>query len=110
MKRLDPGAVHDKLLLFSQEHGIKKVYFQPPSGFQLVYPCITYNLSRPFLSKASNKNYLTYSEYQITFITKDPDSTTPMELLEVMGPYMSHRGNSIQDGLYHHYFDYYEIY
>ena len=37
--------------------GSRNVYFQPPSGFQMQYPCIVYTLDNDFVARADNKIY-----------------------------------------------------
>ncbi len=50
------------------------VYFQPPEGFQMNYPCIVYNKTNKMRHFANDVVYLSQQEYRITVIDKNPDS------------------------------------
>ena len=54
--------------------GAQKVYFQPPNGLQMVYPCITYERDDVDTRYANNFPYTTDIRYMITVIDRDPDS------------------------------------
>lgn len=62
-------ALHNELLKF-----YKDVYFQPPSGKQMKYPCIVYAKSDKSREFGNNALYLSRQQYQITVIEHDPDS------------------------------------
>lgn len=60
---------------------IPNVYFQPPSNFQMVYPCIVYRkvASQSYGNDSSkrysnNKIYNKIQEYSLMLIERDPDS------------------------------------
>lgn len=53
---------------------VSKVYFQPPASIKLQYDCVVYALSGAEALHADNELYFYEREYQITLITKDPDS------------------------------------
>lgn len=53
--------------------GSRYVYFQPPTGTKLQYPCIVYNLADANDAHAENKIYRRLYRYTMTYITKDPD-------------------------------------
>lgn len=53
--------------------GSRNVYFQPPTGTQLKYPCIVYRLNNAEDQHAENKIYRRLYQYSLTYITKDPD-------------------------------------
>lgn len=61
--------LHDELLTF-----LPNVYFQPPSGFQMTYPCIVYNKTNKMRHFANDVVYLSQQQYRITVMDKDPDS------------------------------------
>jgi hypothetical protein len=63
-------ALHEELSLFTAH-----LYFQPPSGHQMQFPCIVYNKTNKMRHYASDVVYLSQQEYQITVIDNDPDST-----------------------------------
>lgn len=50
-----------------------KVYFQPPTGMQLSYPCIVYSKTPKSSEYANNKRYRTLQGYTITVIDQNPD-------------------------------------
>ena len=53
--------------------GSSYVYFQPPTGMKLQYPCIVYNLATANDVHANNHIYRRLYRYTLTYITKDPD-------------------------------------
>ena len=63
-------SLHRKL---EEVLGSKNVYFQPPTGIKLSYPCIVYNLSSANDAHANNRIYRSLYSFTLTYITKDPD-------------------------------------
>lgn len=55
--------------------GNKNVYFQPPSSFQLSYPCIIYKIGNGKAMYANNMVYNYTHKYDITFISKTPTNS-----------------------------------
>lgn len=55
--------------------GSDNVYFQPPSGMTMKYPCIKYHRTRLSIIHADNKPYHHEKHYMVTVIDEDPDST-----------------------------------
>lgn len=53
--------------------GSSNVYFQPPTGTKMNYPCIVYNLADATDQHANNRIYRRLYRYTVTYITKDPD-------------------------------------
>ena len=53
--------------------GSRNVYFQPPTGTKLQYPCIIYNLADANDHHADDRIYRRLYRYTVTYITKDPD-------------------------------------
>lgn len=53
--------------------GSSNVYYQPPESLKIKYPCFIYRLSSANVTPADNDIYLYTRQYQLTFITKDPD-------------------------------------
>lgn len=53
------------------------VYFQPPNGLQMVYPCIVYKRDQANTIFADNNPYRNTKRYQVTVIDRDPDSVIP---------------------------------
>lgn len=54
--------------------GIKKVYFQPPAGFQLEFDCIVYKLEGGTSKFGDDGPYMFRRRYSVTYIHNDPDS------------------------------------
>lgn len=59
-----------------------KLYFQPPNGTKLTYPCAIYKLQNIDIDHADDKVYKNMKSYQVTIIDADPDSEYPDRLLE----------------------------
>lgn len=57
--------------------GSKNVYFQPPEGFKMQYPCIIYQKSDEYYRHADNIRYHERTVYDVTVIDCDPDSKIP---------------------------------
>ena len=53
--------------------GTPNVYFQPPTGQKMDYPCIVYKLADANDIHAENRIYRRLYRYTLTYITKDPD-------------------------------------
>lgn len=54
--------------------GSKCVYFQPPESLKLGYPCIVYERATGDTKYADNNPFSFIPRYELTYITKDPDS------------------------------------
>lgn len=50
------------------------VYFQPPANAQMVYPAIVYRRDPADTKYADNKPYTVTKQYEVTVISRDPDS------------------------------------
>ncbi len=59
------------------------VYFQPPTGTSLQYPCIIYKLDDIEVKHADNAPYSIHSRYFVQYITRDPDDVTRYELVKL---------------------------
>lgn len=79
--------------------GTDNVYFQPPSSFQMKYPCIVYERSNEFYRFADNMKYVDRDTYDITVIDRDPDSEIPDRVSAL--PYSSFNRFFISDNLNH---------
>lgn len=60
--------------------GSNNVYFQPPPGFMMSYPCIVYERSNIFSSSGDNTPYKLENEYTITVMDMNPDSVIPVAI------------------------------
>lgn len=79
--------------------GSKAVYFQPPTGQRMSYPCIVYNLDTAYDVHANNHIYRRLYRYTMTYITKDPDDLR-RDLLDDL-PYCSFNRFFAKDNLNH---------
>lgn len=59
------------------------VYFQPPEGLQMVYPCIRYERSMQYGQKADDFGYNSRQSYSVMIIDPDPDNPA-IELLAAL--------------------------
>lgn len=57
--------------------GSGNVYFQPPAGFLMSYPCIVYNRSNIRTRFADDIPYRLAKQYTVTVIDANPDSEIP---------------------------------
>lgn len=69
--------------LLTEVLGSENVYFQPPSTFQMRYPCIVYELSGKNVRYADNGNYLVMNQYTLTVIDRNPDTLIPDKIQEL---------------------------
>ena len=82
-------------------HGFcDNVYFQPPSGYKIKYPCIIYDLDKPNVRFADNAPYAIYDLYYIKYITRDPDDDTRNRI--IMLQHCSAEKPYSADNLYHY--------
>lgn len=81
------------------------VYFQPPDGLRLQYPCIVYSLDRVETDHADNMPHHHRKKYQVTLIDRDPESEALMKLADL--PTSSHNRRFVSDNLYHDVFTIY---
>lgn len=79
---------------------VPNVYFQPPESFRMKYPCIVYEKSDEFKRFADNKQYLKMNAYDVTVITKDPDSPIPDRIGDL--EYSVFSRSFVSDNLHHY--------
>ena len=58
------------------------LYFQPPNGTKLTYPCAIYKLQNININNADDRVYKNLKSYQVTIIDRDPDSIFPDAMFE----------------------------
>ena len=68
---------------FSPSGEESRVYFQPPSGHLMAYPCIVYLRDDVMTQFADNSHYRYTQRYQVTVIDRDPDSNIPGRVAEL---------------------------
>lgn len=62
---------------------VPNVYFQPPSNLSMTYPCIVYKRDYSQTQYADNDPYSYDKRYQVTFISRDPDSPVPDQIAQL---------------------------
>ena len=62
--------------------GSNNVYFQPPNGAQLHYPCIIYKRDGADSVYADDRTYRYTQEYQIMYIDKSPKNNVVERIIE----------------------------
>lgn len=77
------------------------VYYQPPGGTSIKYPCVIYALDDMNTLRADNRNYRITPTYEIKVITTDPDTPIPKRLLEDISTCRFHRTYT-EDGMHHY--------
>lgn len=97
----------DKLLrsIVKERCGEEHVYYQPPTGLKMKYPCICYERSKIRNAAASNKVYIQRLFYQITVIDPRPDSEMTAAVAKLERA--SHDRLFMSDNLYHDVFTIY---
>lgn len=63
--------------------GTENVYFQPPSNVQIKYPCIVYARDNAKSEFADNSPYRYTKRYQVTVISRDPDTLVPDDVAQL---------------------------
>lgn len=85
--------------------GSEYVYFQPPESVKLHYPCIVYNRATGLSNYADNLTYMFRVNYEVIYISKDPDNEVILELAKL--PYSSMGRAYTADNLNHDSFNIY---
>jgi hypothetical protein len=85
--------------------GSSNVYFQAPPNNQMQYPCIVYAWDDTKTDFADNSPYRHSKRYQVTHITRDPDSLTPDDIAQL--PLSSVEQIFTKDNLHHYVFTLY---
>lgn len=80
----------------------ENVYFQPPTGIEMQYPCIVYQRDNSRSEFADNRPYMHTKRYQVTVIDRNPDSELP-DMVEAL-PYCSFNRFFAADSLNHYVF------
>lgn len=78
-----------------------KIYFQPPEGTQVRYPCVVYERDGGDAAHANNHAYRFTQRYQVTVITRDADCSLPEAILRHFEMCRMDR-TFMSDNLYHH--------
>ena len=62
--------------------GYVNIYFQPPDSVLMKYDCIRYVRNTFKVIYANDRSYNIRDEYQVTVISRDPDSELPRKIQE----------------------------
>lgn len=84
---------------------VDHVYFEPPEGKKLEYPCIIYERSSGLTNFANNLPYMFNYRYTVTEIDRDPDSDIPSMIAKL--PMCTFDRGFVSDNLYHKVFTIY---
>jgi hypothetical protein len=57
--------------------GYHHTYFGPTEGIRLKYDCVLYKISGMNDNKANNKTYINHPVFDVTVISKDPETSVP---------------------------------
>lgn len=76
------------------------VYFQPPTGTKIKYPCIIYKIEDLDPRYADNRTYSICNQYSITYITRDPDDNVKYRIVDL--PMCRMTRSYTEDNLYHY--------
>lgn len=76
------------------------MYFQPPAGIRLEYPCIVYKLEGGSTKYGDDGPYKYKDRYSVTSITMDPDSKI-REYIRMGFRYCRFDRRIVVDGLTH---------
>lgn len=82
--------------------GSDHVYFQPPSSVKMAYPAIVYKRFDLETKFADNVPYDITWRYEVTYISRDPDSDIPEKLGRL--PMSSLVSTFVADNLNHYVF------
>jgi len=85
--------------------GSENAYFQPGANVTMEYPAVTYSVDGLSSEWADNLAYKQEIEYQVVYITRDPDDQTWLEIGRL--PKSSFQRSEVVENLYHYYFNLY---
>lgn len=76
-----------------------KVYFEVDTNTKMQYPCVIYRRTRFKNEWANNHKYLDNAEYDIIYVTAEPDDETVKALLTL--PMSSYDRRYVTQNMYH---------
>lgn len=76
------------------------LYFQPPESVKLEYPCMIYRLRTMTSRKADDKPYYKTIGFDITYVTRSPNSSVPSRMLSEQ--YMNFDRYYTSENLHHY--------
>ena len=87
--------------------GSNHVYFQPPEDCKIKYPCFIYERNNVNVKHADDVKYIKAMQYELMYISKDPDTNAFIEKVLDSFKYCSHTRHFVSDNLNHEVFDLY---
>lgn len=103
--RIDLQNLLAEILGCPAEGSDSRVYYQPPTGTRIKYPCIIYKFSTADTKFADNRPYKRTRRYEVTLIDRNPDSVYEAKIAEL--PMCFTERNYTADNLYHFVFNIY---
>ena len=94
--------------ILADKYGDSKtyIYFQPPSGDRIKYPCITYYRNDTNVDKADNRRYKSFTRYTVNWIGETPSGPLIDKMLDHFA-YCTHENSYVSNGLNHDVFTIY---
>lgn len=102
VNRLELKTVLENAMLDAGE--VPRIYFQPPEGFKLEYPCIIYQLGTLTSDYADNAPYRHRVRFEVTYITRSPTSEMRKILLSL--PTSAFDRYFVTDNLHHYVYNF----
>ena len=87
--------------------GSNHVYFQPPEDCKIKYPCFIYERNNVNVKHADDVKYIKAMQYELMYISKDPDTNDLIAKVLDSFKYCSHIRHFVSDNLNHEVFDLY---
>lgn len=93
-------------MLINLHPDVQAVYFQPPNGLKMQYPCIVYERDDANTIYADNKPLITNNRYLITIIDRNPESgiSKVLETWPLCSFSRSFAGDNLNHDVYNLYF------
>lgn len=93
---------HERLLSLFGPICEGRIYFSPPSNFNLGTPCIVYTRENPLINRADGCRYIYHTNYLLTVVDEDPNSKVASAIEEAFEcEHLSKVREFVTDGLYH---------
>ena len=98
--------LRDKLYLV---HNTENVYYDPPTGITMEFPCFRFELNNYDIRRADNKAYAMKPRWAVTYITRDIEEIEDVakEMLDIF-QYCnfdtSYRADNLQHAVFNLYF------
>ena len=80
--------------------GYQHTYFEPPESARMKYDAVVYELAGINVHRASNRSYTIRDGYQVTVISRDPETKMPHAIQERFERCAPGRP-FVRDNLYH---------